>query len=183
MANTTLRLPDVPDILHHVFSYLDPIHCSDREISTPLRSLTMVARTCRGFSGPALDVLWKCLPDDRPLVNLLCAIGIADREHKRDNPENCLTRAWPPEGFDTQYVSIYNMSNKASLNMYFPGLAGHWRSTPTSWLASFRGVRYARPRHSSIRLRWPGMVQSLGTTATCYRRRSYFTAAGLRGVL
>ncbi|TBU40498.1 hypothetical protein BD309DRAFT_967361 [Dichomitus squalens] len=44
-------------------------------------SLAIAARTCRGFASPALGVLWKRLPDDQPLDDLLCAFGIAAREH------------------------------------------------------------------------------------------------------
>lgn len=202
MADPTLRLPDVPDVLHHVFSYLDPIHYSDEEIHTSHRSLAMAARTCRGFSGLALDVLWKRLPNDQPLAELLCTIGIAAREHKQggtallnENVERHQAprreqrlRAWRhAKGYDIQYVSIYGIREKHILfNVHFPVLGllvGCWRSTSTSWLAPFRGVRYPRPRHLPVRLRCPHMVQTLGTAAACYRRCSYFTQARLRGVL
>ncbi|KAM5530655.1 hypothetical protein V8D89_015676 [Ganoderma adspersum] len=74
-------LPDVPDVLYHVFSYLDPIHQSDDDrVYESRRSLALAARTCRGFTGPALDVLWKRLPDDQPLADLLCHLRIATRE-------------------------------------------------------------------------------------------------------
>ncbi|PIL25793.1 hypothetical protein GSI_11543 [Ganoderma sinense ZZ0214-1] len=78
---TSRSLPDVPDILHHVFSYLDPIHQSgDGQAYESRLSLAFAARTCHGFTGPALDVLWKRLPDDQPLADLLCELGIATRE-------------------------------------------------------------------------------------------------------
>nr|VWP01134.1 Suppressor of ferric uptake 1 [Ganoderma boninense] len=64
MANSQLRLSDVPDVLHHIFSYLDPVHPNHKEILESRRSLAMAARTCRGFSGPALDVLWKRLSEN-----------------------------------------------------------------------------------------------------------------------
>ena len=78
-----LSLPDVPDILHHIFVFLDPIHHSWYEydrIYESRQSLARAARTCRSFTGPALDVLWKRLPDDQPLADLLCEVGIATRE-------------------------------------------------------------------------------------------------------
>lgn len=34
-------------------------------------TLAHLARTCRTFKEPALDVLWKVLPELYPLVNLL----------------------------------------------------------------------------------------------------------------
>ena len=81
-SNTTSRsLPEVPDILYNVFGYLDPIHhVQNSEVFESRRSLALVARTCRGFTGPALDILWKRLPGDQPLADLLCNLGIAARE-------------------------------------------------------------------------------------------------------
>ncbi|KAI1787395.1 hypothetical protein LXA43DRAFT_712467 [Ganoderma leucocontextum] len=89
MASTSSRsLTNVPDVLYHVFSYLDPIHqVKDDQIYESRRSLAIAARTCRGFTGPALDVLWKRLPDDQPLADLLCELGIAAREESREGPE------------------------------------------------------------------------------------------------
>ena len=85
MASPASRsLPDVPDVLYHVFSYLDPIHHSryqHDQLYESRRALAVAARTCRGFTGPALDILWKRLPDDQPLADILCEVGIATREH------------------------------------------------------------------------------------------------------
>ncbi|KAI1787410.1 hypothetical protein LXA43DRAFT_1165746 [Ganoderma leucocontextum] len=87
MASATSRsLPDVPDVLYHVFSYLDPVHqLDDDAVYESRRSLAIAARTCQGFTGPALDVLWKRLPDDQPLADLLCALEISEREKHQDN--------------------------------------------------------------------------------------------------
>ncbi len=85
-SRTTRTLPDVPDVLYDVFSYLDPIHQLDNDaVYESRRSLAVAARTCQGFTGPALDVLWKRLPDDQPLADLLCALGIAKTENPREN--------------------------------------------------------------------------------------------------
>ncbi|PIL25795.1 hypothetical protein GSI_11545 [Ganoderma sinense ZZ0214-1] len=80
---TSPSLPNAPDILCHIFSYLDPVHqFGDNDVYESRRSLALAARTCpsRGFASPALDVLWKRLPDDQPLADLLCEVGIAIRE-------------------------------------------------------------------------------------------------------
>ncbi|KAM5540938.1 hypothetical protein V8D89_005249 [Ganoderma adspersum] len=85
-SRTTRTLPDVPDILYHVFSYLDPVHqLDDDAVYESRRSLAIAARTCQGFVGPALDVLWRRLPDDQPLADLLCALDIAEMEKPRQD--------------------------------------------------------------------------------------------------
>ena len=84
MSRVTRTLPDVPDILYHVFSYLDPIHqLEDDEAYESRRSLAIAARTCQGFTGLALDLLWRRLPDDQPLADLLCTLGIGEMESPR----------------------------------------------------------------------------------------------------
>ena len=87
MADPSFKrfLADVPDILPDIFSYLDPIHYSDERMYEARRSLAIAARSCRDFAGPALDVLWRRLSDDQPLADLLCIVGIAAREHERDD--------------------------------------------------------------------------------------------------
>ena len=82
MTSATSRsLPEIPEVLYHIFSYLDPIHQSDDNcVYESRRSLALAARTCRGFTSPALDVLWKRLPDDQPLADLLCHLGIVARD-------------------------------------------------------------------------------------------------------
>ncbi|TBU40500.1 hypothetical protein BD309DRAFT_870151 [Dichomitus squalens] len=87
MNNTSSRsLADLPDILHEVFSFLDPdIHLSDdNAVYESRRSLAIAARACRGFSTPALRVLWRQLPDDQPLADLLCTLGVAARRHETE---------------------------------------------------------------------------------------------------
>ncbi|KAM5530656.1 hypothetical protein V8D89_015677 [Ganoderma adspersum] len=96
-----LSLPDVPDVLYAIFSYLDPVHQTQYDqVYESRRSLALVARTCRGFAGPALDVLWKRLPDDQPLADLLCEVGIATRQEGEDDfqllGENKPGRYWFP---------------------------------------------------------------------------------------
>ncbi|PIL25778.1 hypothetical protein GSI_11528 [Ganoderma sinense ZZ0214-1] len=79
-SSASHSLPDFPDILYHIFSFLDPVHHLRHEhnqVYESCRSLALAARTCRTFTGPALDVLWKRLPDDQPLADLLCQLGIA----------------------------------------------------------------------------------------------------------
>ena len=86
MASTPLPGPshslhNVPDVLYHIFAYLDPIHQLEWDKAYESRqSLAIAARTCRGFRGPALDILWRRLPDDQPLADLLCEVGIGTRE-------------------------------------------------------------------------------------------------------
>ena len=143
MASSASRtLPDVPDILYYVFSYLDPVHQSQYEqVYESRRSLAVAARTCRGFSGPALDVLWRRLPDDQPLANLLCEVGIASKGHQvREDPDlfgndkpsryrlpnqggpgyrspravAAYERCWRlSRGYDIQYVSSFNWPHSA----------------------------------------------------------------------
>ncbi len=129
MADATFRLSlsDLPDIIYHVFSYLDPIHYSVTEAEAARQSLAMVARTCRGFTDPALNVLWRRLPSDGPLVDLLRSLGIAAPGLKRKEDQSfdesyfwsqpfleALARTWTAschyypsrEGYDIQYVSV-----------------------------------------------------------------------------
>ena len=86
MAPATPRsFTDVPDILYHVFSQLAVPFVwyksnGNAAIYESRRSLAMLARTCRVFTDPALKVLWSSLPDDQPLADLLCHLGIATRE-------------------------------------------------------------------------------------------------------
>ncbi|TBU60004.1 hypothetical protein BD310DRAFT_923663 [Dichomitus squalens] len=76
-------LAHFPDILYEVFSFFDTdaLSWNKHIVHESRRSLAIAAMTCRGFASPALGVLWKRLPDDQPLADLLCAFGIAAREH------------------------------------------------------------------------------------------------------
>ena len=61
------------DILPHVFEQLSP---GWREYSFEVsglensRALALAARTCRAFSGPALDILWRALDNVHALLRL-----------------------------------------------------------------------------------------------------------------
>ena len=75
-------LANFPHILHDVFTFLDPAQysSSDDAAHESRYALAMSARTCHGISALALKVLWRHLPDDQPLADLLCHLGIATRE-------------------------------------------------------------------------------------------------------
>ena len=79
-------------IVYHVFEHLypsvdvdsaydvdrlDAIHCR--------QALARAARACRAFSRPALTYLWKSLPNDEPLLRLLCTLGIAKNSSEYDS--------------------------------------------------------------------------------------------------
>ena len=141
MADPSFKrsLADVPDILPDIFSYLDPIHYSDESMYEARRSLAMAARSCRDFAGPALDVLWRRLPDDQPIADLLYIVGIAAREHERNDVgalSNDLRRDWVPipdepgfmplaalealarswklwRGYNIKYVSVQDICEKS----------------------------------------------------------------------
>ena len=88
MTHTTnSSLADFPDILHCVFAFLDPdLHLERKDVVYESRqALAASARTCSGFTGPALSVLWKRLPDDQPLADLLCALDIAEMDKLRQD--------------------------------------------------------------------------------------------------
>ena len=77
-------LANFPHILYDVFTFLDPAQysLSDDAAHESRYALAMSARTCHGFSALALKVLWRHLPDDQPLADLLCTLGIATRGHE-----------------------------------------------------------------------------------------------------
>ncbi len=75
MANRSIT--DVQDILYEVFLYLNPDHYTyQEEIARARKTLLHSALTCRNFARPALDVLWNCLPSEKPLLELLWTLGI-----------------------------------------------------------------------------------------------------------
>ena len=79
---TTARsnISHFPDVIYYVVSHLDPwIPEGDLDVYTVRRALARLAGTCRNFTRPALKMLWKHLPDDQPLADLLCILGIAQR--------------------------------------------------------------------------------------------------------
>ncbi|KAF7335589.1 hypothetical protein MVEN_02213200 [Mycena venus] len=63
------RCLQIPEIVDMVFSQLDPRISSDPwPAATPFRDLSVVARTCTTFQGPALDYLWSSAPLERFLI-------------------------------------------------------------------------------------------------------------------
>ena len=106
-------LADFPDILYDVFAYLDPSQqIGEESVYDCRRSLAVSARTCRQFTIPALSMLWKRLPDDQPLADLLCALGIVSRE-----PD--------PEGETFNEVHRprrYRLPNQRKIGLRIPGV-------------------------------------------------------------
>ena len=70
----------IEEILFDIFAQLDG-HVMNPRISSPerilyrhpesLKTLAGLARTCRTFNGPALDILWREIPDLYVLVKHL----------------------------------------------------------------------------------------------------------------
>ena len=58
---------EIPEILLNIFGHCHP-SLSSRYRATPDLRLSALARTCRTFKEPALDVLWENLDDLSPLV-------------------------------------------------------------------------------------------------------------------
>ena len=74
---STRSISDVQDILYAVFPHLNPDdYASVNEIVSVRRTLLQAALTCKTMTRPALSVLWRSLPSDRPLLALLSAYGI-----------------------------------------------------------------------------------------------------------
>ncbi|KAM5540945.1 hypothetical protein V8D89_005256 [Ganoderma adspersum] len=80
MTTARSNIANFPDVIYYVVSHLDPwVPDGDLDVYTVRRALARSARTCRNFTRPALKMLWKHLPDDQPLADLLCTLGIARR--------------------------------------------------------------------------------------------------------
>ena len=62
------RVLYVEEILNEIFSQLRFQSLGDR---LPRWEVAALARTCRAFKEPALDILWEVLPDLTPLVRCL----------------------------------------------------------------------------------------------------------------
>ena len=139
---TTARsnISHFPDVIYYVVSHLDPwIPEGDLDVYTVRRALARLAGTCRNFTRPALKMLWKHLPDDQPLADLLCILGIAQR-HGALNSEvgsgatklarfevpiqlhpglwfstserDAVERRWKSlRGYDVRYVSIQSFNS------------------------------------------------------------------------
>ena len=80
----TRSIANFADITHHIFAHLNPEHHSSYDTKASIydarQALANAARSCRAFTRPALKILWRSLPDDQPLADLLCTLGIAQRE-------------------------------------------------------------------------------------------------------
>ena len=92
LMSAACALAGIEDILFCIFSYLDPeacikppdvgptYHAHQPELQEAFRArvaLFRLAISYRSFTGPALNILWRTLPGDRPLIILLCSLGIA----------------------------------------------------------------------------------------------------------
>ena len=73
----------VPDVLYDVFEYIygDIVDAKGTaaSISASRRTLASAARTCRAFSVPALDILWRRLPGAWPLVRIATSTDRHDK--------------------------------------------------------------------------------------------------------
>ncbi|TBU31635.1 hypothetical protein BD311DRAFT_737315 [Dichomitus squalens] len=66
----------VEDICYQIIANLEPELWHEGEWPSLRRTLAQTARICTSFRRPALRTLWKRLPEDRPLVDLLYTLGI-----------------------------------------------------------------------------------------------------------
>ena len=117
-------LAHYPDILYGIFACLDPADHSDYDaLHETRRSLAFSARVCREFSAPALSVLWRQLPDDQPLADLLCALGIAAKE--RDLEAENLDRTLKPGRYNLPTREVRGYPNFAGIAAY----ERHWKQS------------------------------------------------------
>ncbi|EJF55813.1 hypothetical protein DICSQDRAFT_175475 [Dichomitus squalens LYAD-421 SS1] len=70
----------VEDVCYQTIANLEPELWHEGEWPSLRRTLAQTARVCTSFRRPALKTLWKRLPEDRPLVDLLYTLGIATTE-------------------------------------------------------------------------------------------------------
>ena len=98
-------LSDVQDILYHIFCYLDPERSTGEDTFRVRQTLIHSAISCKNFTDPALNALWRCLPNQKPLTSLLYTLDIAQ-------DRTCLARQPLVDG---SYVRMYKCpSRKAS---------------------------------------------------------------------
>jgi hypothetical protein len=71
------RCLEVLDILLNVFDY---VYADEQD---GVCQLSLVSRTCRTFQAPALDILWRSLPNLVPLVKSLPA-SVLEEENVKD---------------------------------------------------------------------------------------------------
>ena len=75
---TNSSLSDAQDILYHIVQYLDPDRSSAEDLARVRQTLLSTAISCRNFTRPALAALWRFLPSDKPLTDLLVTLGLAE---------------------------------------------------------------------------------------------------------
>ena len=75
---TNSSLSDAQDILYHIVQYLDPDRSSAEDLARIRQTLLSTAFSCRNFTRPALAALWRFLPSDKPLTDLLVTLGLAE---------------------------------------------------------------------------------------------------------
>lgn len=61
----------IPEVLLNIFSRCVPSGFSAESRKSIDRDLAALARTCRAFKEPALDILWSDLQDPSPLLRCL----------------------------------------------------------------------------------------------------------------
>lgn len=67
----------VLDIFYTILDCYEPVFVSDDLVER--RTLAALARTCRAFSDPALDYLWRKLDSLKPLIR--CYTSVDDVEN------------------------------------------------------------------------------------------------------
>ncbi|EJF60208.1 hypothetical protein DICSQDRAFT_127907 [Dichomitus squalens LYAD-421 SS1] len=78
-------LPVVDDVLAQIFSHLDPSRSTSPKKDELLRAtLASSARSSKGLTVHAIKFLWRRLPSERPLTNLLSTLGLVQCE-----PDEC----------------------------------------------------------------------------------------------
>ena len=77
-------IADIQEIVFIVFSNFEDenfaFHSGGTFIHNDRKNLLRLALAYRNFVRPALHFLWKTLPSDIPLAELLCRLGIARKE-------------------------------------------------------------------------------------------------------
>ncbi|TBU36482.1 hypothetical protein BD309DRAFT_975657 [Dichomitus squalens] len=75
----------IEDIVYQVFEHLHvDIESAQSDAPHCRQALARLARSCRAFAHPALTVLWRSLPRDRPLTELLCTLEMAEAVDLKD---------------------------------------------------------------------------------------------------
>ena len=124
----------VEDILREIFSYLLPLppRCPSR---SSRMVIVAVARTCRSFKEPALDILWEDLQDLTPLVRCLPgassvnSIGVRSFKHLHgkmmiDLSAAVLTQQTAPASRLGHHPKLYAPRTKSLFSTSFVWLGG-----------------------------------------------------------